>query len=300
GPQSLGGDAIAVSFRDALDEPVQAQTTQIVSDSSRGELARLLSEQWSEVLAEIVVPKCALDEEEQEQDMQESLNARVGEAQRRRTLVVQADGLLHFLEGSFANETVVTDALDVEQTSVGREADHTQFFEIFDAPADGEVAGVVDRRFSSESLPLLVVLLDTRFLVVDVERRHHAVGDDAGTESAWCAPAYLAVEHQAHLAGPADIEVLTDHPLEEDAPGHRLIEHLGERELGLQNGELVAIARDTITRWKRVRQAPQPLAQQSIDLVRRQPVAQLLHQLGGAQDSMPLSSASNSTPRLAS
>src|ERR1700720_248456 len=61
GPQSLCGDAIAVSFRDALDEPVQAQTTQIVSDSSRGELARLLSEQWSEVLAEIVVPKCALD-----------------------------------------------------------------------------------------------------------------------------------------------------------------------------------------------------------------------------------------------
>src|SRR6202047_3703725 len=179
-------------------------------------------------------------EEEQEQDMQESLNARVGEAQRRRTLVVQADGPLHFLEGSFANETVVTDALDVEQTSVGREADHTQFFEIFDASANGEVTGIVDCRFGSEGLSLFVVLLDTRFLVVDVQRGNHAVGDDAGTESAWCAPAYLAVEHQAHLAGPADIEVLTDHPLEEDAPGHRLIEHLGERELGLQNGELVA------------------------------------------------------------
>jgi hypothetical protein len=83
------------------------------------------------VLAEIVVPKCARDEEEQEQDMQESLNARVGEAQRRRTLVVQADGPLYFLETSFADETVVTDALDVEQTSVGREADHTQFFRDF-------------------------------------------------------------------------------------------------------------------------------------------------------------------------
>src|SRR3984893_390568 len=157
---------------------------------------------------------------------------------------------------------------------------HTQFFEIFDAPADGEVAGVVDRRFSSESLPLLVVLLDTRFLVVDVERRHHAVGDDAGTESAWCAPAYLAVEHQAHLAGPADIEVLTDHLFEKDAPSHRLIEHLGQRELGLQNGELVAIACGTIACWKRMRQPSQPFAQQSIDLVCRQNVAQTLHQLG--------------------
>jgi hypothetical protein len=32
-----------------------------------------------------------------------------------------------------------------------------------------------------------VVLLDTRILVVDVQRRNYTVGDDAGTESAWCA-----------------------------------------------------------------------------------------------------------------
>ena len=75
---------------------------------------------------------------------------------------------MHVLERGLADEAIVTDALDVEQTSVGCKADLTQFFEIFDAPANGEVAGVVDRRFSSESLALLVVLLDTRFLVVDV------------------------------------------------------------------------------------------------------------------------------------
>jgi hypothetical protein len=59
---------------------------------------------------------------------------------------------LHILEGGFADEAVVTDALDVKQTSVGRKADLAQLFEIFDASADGEVAGVIDRRFGSKCL----------------------------------------------------------------------------------------------------------------------------------------------------
>jgi hypothetical protein len=37
----------------------------------------------------------------------------------------------------------------------------------------------------------------------------------------------FAVEHQAHLAEAVDIEVLADHPLEEDAPRHLLVEHPG-------------------------------------------------------------------------
>jgi hypothetical protein len=43
-----------------------------------------------------------------------------------------------------------------------------------------------------------------------------------------------------HSYMPADIKVVADHLFEEDAAGHRLVEHLGERELGLQDGELVA------------------------------------------------------------
>src|ERR1700686_2760393 len=108
--------------------------------------------------------------------------------------------------------------------------------------------------------------------------RHDAVGDDAGAESAGGAPAHLAIEYQADLAGTADVEVLADHLLEEDASGHRLVEHLGERELGLQDRELVAIAGGAIACRKRMRQAPEPLAQQAIDPPRRQPVGQALHE----------------------
>jgi hypothetical protein len=42
----------------------------------------------------------ALDKKEQEQHVQESLNAGISEAQRRRALVADGDGPLHVLEAS--------------------------------------------------------------------------------------------------------------------------------------------------------------------------------------------------------
>lgn len=75
GAQAFGGDAVAVSFRDALDEAVEAQPTQVVGDLSRAQLAGLFSQQWSDMLADILVGECAVDEKEQQQDVQESLYA---------------------------------------------------------------------------------------------------------------------------------------------------------------------------------------------------------------------------------
>jgi len=125
-----------------------------------------------------------------------------------------------------------------------------------------------------------VILLDAVLLVVDMQRRHDALGDDAGAELAGRAAGDLAVEDQTDLGGATDIEVVADHLLEEDAAGDRLVEHLSERELGLQDGELVAIAGGAVARRKRVRQAAQPLAQQLINLGRRQAIAQPLCQFG--------------------
>src|SRR5271163_1387582 len=89
---------------------MEAQPTQVVGDLSRAQLAGLFPQQWSKMLAYILVGKCAMDEKEQQQDVQESLHARIGEAQRRRALVIHGDWSLHILEGGFADEAVVTDA----------------------------------------------------------------------------------------------------------------------------------------------------------------------------------------------
>jgi hypothetical protein len=94
------------------------------------------------MLAQMAVSKSALDENKQQQDMQQPLHPRVSEAQCCRALSIDQDRSLQVLEGCFADEAVVADALDVKQTPVGRKADLAQFREIFDAPADVEVTGV--------------------------------------------------------------------------------------------------------------------------------------------------------------
>src|SRR3979409_1570603 len=101
--------------------------------------------------------------------MQQPLHPWVSEAQRYRALSVDYYRLLQVLERCFADEAVVADALDVKQTPVGRKADLAQFRKIFDAPADVEVTGIVDGRFGSKRLSLLVVLLDAGLLVIDVQ-----------------------------------------------------------------------------------------------------------------------------------
>ena len=88
------------------------------------------------------------------------------------------------------------------------------------------------------------------------------------------------VEDELHLAGPPDVQVLADDLLEEDAPGHRPVQHLRERELGLQDRRLVAVPGGTITPIERMGQPHKPFAQQAVDLLVVQPIADALQRLG--------------------
>ena len=75
------------------------------------------------MLAKVLIPERALDEKEQEQDVQETLDTRVGEAQGGCALLSDRYWLLQVLERGFTDEAIMADALDVEQTSVGCKAD---------------------------------------------------------------------------------------------------------------------------------------------------------------------------------
>ena len=54
---------------------MQTQPTQIVGDPPRGDLAGLFPQQRSKMLAKVVVGEGARDEKEQQQNLQEGLNA---------------------------------------------------------------------------------------------------------------------------------------------------------------------------------------------------------------------------------
>jgi hypothetical protein len=62
------------------------------------------------------------------------------------------------------------------------------------------------------------------------------------TIQVWRAVCHSAIEDQLDLVWPSKIEVIADHLLEEQAPVDWSVEHLGQGELGLQDGNIVAIA----------------------------------------------------------
>ena len=117
-----------------------------------------------------------------------------------------------------ADGAVVAEALDAEQASVGSEADLLQIIEVPQPAADREVVGVVDDRLGAQRAALLVVLLDARVLVVDVQRRDDPVGDDAGAIPRGGAPVDAPVEGQLHVVGSTHVEVLAHYLLEETRP----------------------------------------------------------------------------------
>ena len=112
--------------------------------------------------------------------------------------------------------------------------------------------------------------------------------DNARAKATWRIALHPAVEDQLQLVGSAYVEVFADDLLEEDAACHGLIEHLGQGELGLKNRNIVAITGLTVFGRKRMGQTAEPFAQEAVDLLGRQPVADRLGLLrvGAGQDAV--------------
>ena len=81
------------------------------------------------------------------------------------------------------------------------------------------------------------------------------------------------VEDETDPVGPAGVEVVADDLLEEDPSGDWSVEHLGQGELGLQDGEVVGVAGRGVLLGERVGQPTQPLAQQRVDVLWAEGVA---------------------------
>src|SRR5262249_7046475 len=160
----------------------------------------------------------AVDEHaEQQQGVPEVLDLGVGEAQAGDALTVAIERPVDRLEGSFGQQAVMAEPFELEQASIGGKADLTQLRQVGQTLADLEVVSVVDRGLGPERTAFLVVLLDAGALVVDVQRGRDALGEDAGAEAAGGGTDDLAVEDQLDLVGAAEVEVLANDLLEEQA-----------------------------------------------------------------------------------
>ena len=105
------------------------------------------------------------------------------EAEAGGALIVDAHRGRDGVQAVFPDQTVVAQRFDAQEASVGSEADLPQRGQIAERTTDGEVVGIVDGGFGAKGLAFLVVLLDLRLLVLDVQRGHDPLGQDACAEA---------------------------------------------------------------------------------------------------------------------
>ena len=114
---------------------------------------------------------------------------------------------------------------------------------------------IIDGGLGSQRLTFLVVLLDARALIVDVQRGNHAIRDDPSAKAAGSGFGHSSVEDQLDLLGPADIQVFAYDILKEDPAADRTVQNLGQGQLDLENRDLVSVSGLPIWGRKRMRQA---------------------------------------------
>ena len=126
------------------------------------------------MVAQVAVGKTPRQQTKHQQRAEQRLHGHVGETQGTGPLPIDLDRFIDPTERVFADRAIVAESLDVQETSVGLKADLPQGGQIMQPFADAEVAGVVDGGLGAQGAAFLVILLDPRVLVVDVQRRRHA------------------------------------------------------------------------------------------------------------------------------
>jgi hypothetical protein len=132
--------------------------------------------------AELAVGKPGRQQIVHQQRVPESLYGRICQTQRGYALTLHRPGPLELLQSLFGENRILRDGLDLEYAPVGLKPNFAECWQVMETLAKVEVVGVVDGGFGTQRLACLVILLDVGAFVVEVQRRDHAVGNDARAE----------------------------------------------------------------------------------------------------------------------
>src|SRR5262245_38478807 len=107
-------------------------------------------------------------------------------------------------------------------------------------------------------------------LVIEPEAGNDLMSDQAGAKACLGIVRNASVEDQLHVLGATQVEIVAQHLLEKEPARERSIEHLGPRELGLLDEQLVAVTGGAILGGKWMRQALRPFLPEGADRRGRQ------------------------------
>src|SRR5215831_5946232 len=153
------------------------------------------------MLAQVGSSEALRELPEQDESLEERLNARVGKTQAGGALTAGCDRSVDGLQGIFAEDAVVAQPLDFDEPLIGRKPDRAQLRKIVQAFADPEVISVVDGRLGPQGSVFLVVLLDARVLVIDVQGWGDILCDHPGAKAGLGMARDPAIEESSICSG---------------------------------------------------------------------------------------------------
>ncbi len=124
--------------------------------------------------------------------------------------------------------------------------------------------------------PSLVILLDARMPVVDVQGGRHAFGDNARSKAAGRSFRDATFNQKSHLFGSTGCSLFRGLPFQIINVREGPIQTLREGKLSLQDGNLVVVTGRAFGGGERLRQTRQPLPHEGVNLFRRQRIRQRL------------------------
>lgn len=189
------GDLVTVGVRNALDQAMQAQAAQVVGQLSRGQLVWGKAQEGCEQSTQLRIGEPLGQKPKSNQGTEQSLDAWVGKAQGRNPLPGYDLRVVDLLKSLFTQQAIVADLLDVQETSVGGEADEPQSGQIFQPFADAKVTRIVDRSFCAQCATLFVILLDARMFIVDMQSWRDSFCDNTSAKAARRGPGNAALEN---------------------------------------------------------------------------------------------------------
>ena len=104
---------------------MQTQAAELVGNGAAADILSEGAPQICEMLTQVGAAEAIGEQAEEQQSMPEMMDVGVGEAQAGGVLAVAPDRPIDSLEGGFCEHAVVAETLEIEQASIGGEADLT-------------------------------------------------------------------------------------------------------------------------------------------------------------------------------
>jgi hypothetical protein len=112
---------------------VQAQSPELICHRPRADRRGIAPRQGGEVLAQVGGTEALRELSEQDEGVQERVRARIGKTQARGALAPGRHRAIDGSESIFAEHAIVAQALDFDQSAVGRKADLAQLWKVMQA-----------------------------------------------------------------------------------------------------------------------------------------------------------------------